>query len=175
MSGMSRKTLLGARRSIPGLAVLAAGAVWLSSWPGKLPRRMSLALLPEGGFALGMPCLGRLRWAVPVLTQLFLQPHRPLHRCCETGGVTPPHLRPLTDCTAPPSPRAEGSRRHRPRGRRPGRHRHLRRCGTGTGTPSPPSEHSWVSGARVVGLCPQGGGLELEPFGFSRARAEPPP
>lgn len=159
MSGMSRKSLLGARRSIPGPAALAAGAVWLRSWPGKLPRRMSLALLPEGGFALGMPCLGRLRWAVPLLTQLSLQPHRPLHRYCEMGGVMPPHLRPPTDCTAPPSPRAEGSRHHRPRGRRPGRRRHLRRCGMGTGTPSPPSERSWVSGAPGADLLFSRGGV----------------
>lgn len=103
MSGVSRKSL-GARRSIPGPAALAAGAVWLSSWPGKLPRRMSLALLPEGGFALGMPCLGRLQGAMPVLTQLSLQPHHPLHQCCETGGVMPLRPHPPTDCTAPLSP-----------------------------------------------------------------------
>ncbi|CAM9839683.1 unnamed protein product, partial [Bubo scandiacus] len=72
-------------------------------------------------------------------------PAAPLRRCCEMGGVTPPHLRPPTDCTAPPSPPAEGNRRRHPRGRRLGHRRHLRRCETGTGTPSPPLERSWMT------------------------------
>lgn len=57
----------------------------------------------------------------------------------------PPRPHPPTDCTAPPSPPAGGSPRRRPPGPRPGRRRHRRPCGMGTGTPSPPSEHSWMT------------------------------
>lgn len=57
----------------------------------------------------------------------------------------PPRPRLPTDCTAPPSPPAGGSPRRRPPGPQPGHHRHRRPCGTGTGTPSPPSEHSWMT------------------------------
>lgn len=173
MSVMSRKYLLGARRSIPGLATLAAGAIWLSaagleSYLGGCPwPRCQREGLPWGCRALaGFGGLCRF------LTQLSLQPHHRLRRCCEMGGVTPPHLHPPTDCTALLSPQAEGSRRRHPRGRRPGHHRPHRRCGTGTGTPSPPSERSWVSGAPGAGLrlLLSWGGLELELVGFGCAR-----
>lgn len=149
LRGASRKSPLGVCRSIPAPAALAAGLAWLSSWPGKLPRSTSLAPLPRGGLAAGP-------WQAAVLNQLPLlplQPLRPLRRCCETEGVTPPRPHPLTDCTPLPSPPAEGSHRHHPPGRRLGRPHPRRQCATGTETPSPLSEHSWVSGALGANPC----------------------
>lgn len=65
----------------PWPAVLAAGVVWLSSRPGKLPWRMSLALLPEGRVCPGDAEPWQAAVAAPALTQLSLQLHRPLRRC----------------------------------------------------------------------------------------------
>lgn len=123
----------------------------------------------SGGAVLGRAARGRVcprdTAAWQALTQLSLQRRRLLRRCCETGGATPLRLPLPTDCTAPPSPRAGGSHRHRQPGHRPGRRRHLRRCGTGTGTPSPPSERSWVS------LRPQQVLISLEGWSWSSPRA----
>lgn len=102
------------------------------------------------------------------LTPLFPQLRRRPRRCCGTEGATPPRPHPPTDCMAPPSPPAGGSPRHPPPGPRPGRRRHRRPCGTGTGTPSPPSEHSWVSGN------PAWIPLGAEPCGFGQTPPEPP-
>lgn len=148
MSGASRKPP-GTRRSIPGPRSGRAAGPGCSG--GDVP-----------GFAPGSPppCA-----AVTALSPQLRRRPRP---CCGTEGATPPRPHPRTDCTAPPSPPAGGSPRHRPPGPRQGHHRHRRPCGTGTGTPSPPSEHSWVSGTPA--RSPRGAEL----CAFGQAAPEPP-